>query len=300
MDRLALFKERVNRINPAILEGLQNKDRFSFRINRHLADLEVVEELKREGFDPEPVEWYPYAFTLPIEDKKRIIHSAPYTSHKIYIQNLSSILAALALEPEEGDWVLDLAAAPGGKSLIFSEMAGKVSAVEPNRKRFFRMLRNFKQHKAKNIQTYNKDGRVVFRSCPGWFDKVFLDAPCSSEAHIDLNEGITWWSLRRIHHFAHLQRQLLKSAFLSLKPGGVMVYATCTFAPEENEANLDWLLREFPTAYLLEVKPPIENWQPGLEEWEGTKFNPEVKKGVRILPKGAYSGFFFAKIGRGG
>jgi 16S rRNA C967 or C1407 C5-methylase (RsmB/RsmF family) len=293
---LSQFLERIEKINPAILEGLKGKEEFSFRINRHIGDLEVVEELKREGFEPKPVEWYRYAFTLPIGDRKRLINSPVYTSHKIYIQNLSSILAALTLEVGPEDWVLDLAAAPGGKSLIFSETAKKVSAVEPVRGRFFRMKRNFKEQKAKNIQTYNKDGRFVYKSCPGWFDKVFLDAPCSSEAHIDLKEGITWWSPRRIQRFSQLQKELILSAFGSLKPGGQMVYATCTFAPEENEGVLDFLVKKFPNARILPVEPPIENWQPGLEKWEGVEFDPQVRHGVRILPKGAYSGFFFAKI----
>ncbi len=68
---------------------------------------------------------------------------------------------------------MDLAAAPGGKSLIFSEKAKKVSSVEPDKKRFFRMKRNFKEHGAKNIQTYNKDGRFVYKATGELFDKVF-------------------------------------------------------------------------------------------------------------------------------
>ena len=291
-----IFFERINKINPEILEGLKEKREFSFRINKHKAGLEVLDELKKEGYNPKKIEWSEYVYTLPIVERKKITKSAPYTQNKIYIQNLSSIIAANSLDINENDWVLDLAAAPGGKSLIFSEKAKKISAVEPDKKRFFRMKRNFKEHGAKNIQTYNKDGRFVYKATGEMFDKVFLDAPCSSEAHIELDKGITWWNLKRVKRFSKLQKELMISAFESLKPGGEMIYATCTFSPEENEENIDFLLKKYPNAEILKVNLPIENIQKGITKWEDKKYNPEVKKAIRILPKDAYSGFFFCKI----
>jgi 16S rRNA C967 or C1407 C5-methylase (RsmB/RsmF family) len=291
-----IFFERIKKINPEIIEGLKSKDEFSFRINKHKADLEVINELRSEGYNPKKVEWSDYVYTLPMSDRKKITKSRPYTQNKIYIQNLSSIIAANALDIDENEWVLDLAAAPGGKSLIFSEKANKVSAVEPDKKRFFRMKRNFKEHGAKNIQTYNKDGRFVYKATGELFDKVFLDAPCSSEAHIDLDEGITWWNLKRVKRFSKLQKELLISAFESLKSGGEMIYATCTFSPEENEENVDFLLNRYENAEIVEVDLGISNVQEGITSWDGKEFNQEVKKAVRILPNGAYSGFFFAKI----
>ena len=287
------FFDRVKKINPKILKA--TKDRFSFRINHHRANTqETIDLLQKEGFFPEPVGWADDVFVLPIEDRKKITKTKVYTQNKIYIQNLSSIFAAYSLDIEPDDWVLDLAAAPGGKSLIFSERAGKVSAVEPDKSRFFRMKRNFKEHGAKNIQTYNKDGRFIYKACPAWFDQVFLDAPCSSEAHID--GEVTWWSMRRVRRFSKLQKELIISAYESLKPGGEMIYATCTYAPEENEAVVDFLLQKYPEATLIEVEVPFENYQKGLREWEEKEFSQEVAKCVRILPQGAYSGFFMAKI----
>ena len=291
-----IFFERIKKINPKIIDGLKEKNEFSFRVNRHKADLEVIDELKKEGYNPNPVEWNKYVYTLPIEDRKKIIKSLPYTQNKIYIQNLSSIIAANSLDVNEDDWVLDLAAAPGGKSLIFSEKAKKVSAVEPDKKRFFRMKRNFKEHGAKNIQTYNKDGRFVYKATGEMFDKVFLDAPCSSEAHIELEKGITWWNLKRVKRFSKLQKELLISAFECLKPGGEMIYATCTFSPEENEENIDFLLRRYENAKIVPINLSIDNIQEGITSWEGKEFLDDVKHAIRILPKGAYSGFFFAKI----
>ncbi len=291
-----LFFERINKINPEILEGLKEKREFSFRINKHKADLKVLDELKKEGYNPKKVEWSEYVYTLSIVERKKITKSTPYTQNKIYIQNLSSIIAANSLDINENDWVLDLAAAPGGKSLIFSEKAKKVSAVEPDKKRFFRMKRNFKEHGAKNIQTYNKDGRFVYKATGEMFEKVFLDAPCSSEAHIELDKGITWWNLKRVKRFSKLQKELIISAFESLKSGGEMIYATCTFSPEENEENIDFLFQKYPNAEILKINLPIENIQKGITKWENKEYNPEVKKAIRILPENAYSGFFFCKI----
>ncbi len=290
-----LFETRIKKINPDILECLATKESFSFRINHHRADTdEAIDLLKKEGFEPKPVEWAEDVFVLPIALRKTITKSKAYAQNLIYIQNLSSIFAAYSLDIGPNDWVLDLAAAPGGKSLIFSERAKKVSAVEPDKQRFFRMKRNFKEHQAKNIQTYNKDGRFIYKSCPGWFDKVFLDAPCSSEAHID--GEVTWWNLRRVRKFAKLQKELIISAFESLKEGGEMVYATCTFAPEENEGVIDFLIKRYSNAKLINIEAPFENKMEGITQWEEEEFSEDVKKTIRILPNGAYSGFFMAKI----
>ncbi|BCD68330.1 RsmB/NOP family class I SAM-dependent RNA methyltransferase [Nitratiruptor sp. YY09-18] len=290
-----LFEERIKKINPDILQALQSKDSFSFRINHHRATTdEAIQLLQEEGYEPEIIAWAQDVFVLPMSERKKITKSRAYTQNMIYIQNLSSIFAAYSLDIEPEDWVLDLAAAPGGKSLIFSERAKKVSAVEPDKGRFFRMKRNFKEHMAKNIQTYNKDGRFIYKSCPAWFDKVFLDAPCSSEAHID--GEVTWWNMRRVRKFAKLQKELIISAFESLKPSGQMIYATCTFAPEENEAVVNFLLSRYPEARVVPVEAPFPNKMAGIPEWEGEKFHPDVAKTLRILPQDAYSGFYLAKI----
>ena len=299
IDMEIILRERLDRIDPALWQALnKSKDSFAFRINRHRAERgKVLERLHKEGYYPKDVEWSKDVFTLPVSDRKRIVKSSVYTENLIYIQNLSSIYAAQSLDIESEDWVLDLAAAPGGKSLIFSEKAKKVSAVEPDKKRFFRMKRNFKEHLAKNIQTYNKDGRYIYKSCPQWFDAVFLDAPCSSEAHIDLaGEGVTWWNLRRVRRFSKLQKELIISAYESLKGGVHMVYATCTFSPEENEAVVNFLLKNYPNARLEPILCNLDNVRPGLPEWEGEFFDQRIRNTLHFIPKGAYSGFFMAKI----
>ena len=294
------FKNRLEQIEPTLFDRLQKKDEFSFRVNLHRSSpQEVLEFLKEDGLQPKSVEWYDGTFILPIEQREVLVKSKAYSQKLIYIQNLSSIFAALSLDVNKDDWVLDLAAAPGGKSLIFSELANKVSAVEKDKNRFFMMKRNFKESLAKNIQTYNKDGRFVYKATPQMFDKVFLDAPCSSEAHIDIKKGITWWSERRIYKFAKLQKELIVSAYESLKEGGTLIYATCTFAPEENEAVIDFLLKKYNNAKVVEIEHNLKNIQKGLTLWRGEKFDKSCSKTLRFLPQGAFSGFFMAKIVKG-
>jgi 16S rRNA C967 or C1407 C5-methylase (RsmB/RsmF family) len=291
------FENRLNLIEPSLFKRLEKKDEFSFRVNNNRSNpKEVLKELEKINLRANRVGWSDSVFTLPIELRDALVKSEVYANKKLYIQNLSSIFAALSLEVQQDDWVLDLAAAPGGKSLIFSELAQKVSAVEPDKNRFFMMKRNFKESLAKNIQTYNKDGRYIYKSCPGWFDKVFLDAPCSSEAHIDLKKGITWWSPRRIYKFAKLQKELIISAFESLKVGGKMIYATCTFAPEENEAVVNYLLKKYSNANIVDIEHNLSNIQNGLTKWQDEEFDSSLSKTIRFLPNGAFSGFYMAKI----
>jgi len=249
------------------------------------------------GFEPIETE-IKDAFLLPSNQRKLITKTSVYTENLIYIQSLSSIFSALELGVKSSDWVLDLAAAPGGKSLIFSETAQKVSSVEPDKSRFFAMKRNFKKMGAKNIQTYNKDGRFVYKATPEWFDRVFLDAPCSSEAHIDIKKGITWWSTRRIYKFAKLQKELIISAFESLKSGGVMIYATCTFAPEENEAVVDFLLKKYSNATVVPIEHNLKSVKSGICKWQDEEYSDEVKNSLRFLPTDGFSGFFMAKIAK--
>ena len=302
-DNEKIFFDRIKKINPNLLDILKRKkEKFSFRINRLKTSKEEIDNfLKREGIDFEKVKWFDDAYILDINDREKIIKSNEYSEGKIYIQNLSSIFCALQIDLKENEWLLDLASAPGGKSLLWSsllENRGKISAVEKDRNRFFMLKRNIKANGAKNIKTYQKDGRAIGKICPLYFDKVLLDAPCSSESKFDFTEEnpITYWSLRRVYRNSKLQKELISSAWKSLKEGGILVYATCTYSPEENEEVVDYLIKNSDDAKILKIDTPFENYQKGITSWEDKKYSDEVEKCVRILPEGAYSGFFIAKI----
>jgi 16S rRNA (cytosine1407-C5)-methyltransferase len=224
-----------------------------------------------------------------------------FNEGRIYIQGLSSQLAAIILDPRPGETVLDLAAAPGGKTLHIAALMhneGQLSAVEPVKHRFFKLKANLERGDASMVKTYLRDGREVGNKVPERFDRVLLDAPCSSEARIRSGRPETWahWSEKKIKEVARKQKRLLISAIRALKPGGTLLYSTCSFAPEENELVIQDALRRYPEMKVIPADIPVDNVQQGLSEWAGKSLNPEVKKCTRILPNQHMDGFFLCLL----
>ena len=172
-------------------------------------------------------------------------------------------------------------------------------AVESVKARFFRMRANLAQHGAPQVETYLMDGRAAGRRWPQRFDRVLLDAPCSSEARFTRHDPKSWahWSPRKIKEAARKQKPLLGAAIKALRPGGVLLYCTCSFAPEENEVVVNSQLRYF--ADEVEIAPltlPVTNTVPGLTEWRGKALNPQLARSVRLLPTEEMDGFFMCKL----
>jgi 16S rRNA (cytosine1407-C5)-methyltransferase len=176
---------------------------------------------------------------------------------------------------------------------------GHIAAVEVIRARLFKLQASLRRCGVSNVKTYLTDGRTVGRKTPERFDRVLLDAPCSSEARFNRREPSTWkhWSLRKIKECARKQRGLLRSAIASLKPGGTLLYCTCSFAPEENEAIVHGVLTQMGEAIEIEaVRLPLENVQPGITHWEGKDLHPDLARSVRILPDRQMDGFYLCKL----
>lgn len=235
-------------------------------------------------------------------DREMLTHSQEFNEGLFYIQNISSMLPAFILELETQQHILDLCAAPGSKT---SQMAalinndGYIAAVERNKKRYFKLQDNLKRQGVNCVKTFLRDGKTVYQHCKDKFDRVLVDAPCSSEAVFNTynHDSFKHWDPKNIKKIARDQWQLLYSGFVSLKPGGILVYSTCTFAPEENEAVINKLLKKFNhQVELLSFELPITNIQPGLTEWQSKPFHPDTQRCIRILPTQAYEGFFMAKI----
>jgi 16S rRNA C967 or C1407 C5-methylase (RsmB/RsmF family) len=179
------------------------------------------------------------------------------------------------------------------------ENRGELAAVELVRSRFFKLRANLQAQGATNVRTFLKDGETVWRHRPAYFDRVLLDAPCSTEGrfHTADPETHAYWSPRKIREMARKQHRLLFSAVQALRVGGVLVYATCAFAPEENEAVLDDTLGRFGAA--LHVEPlglDLDNMVPPLPSWEGRTFAADLSAARRVLPTPTMEGFFVAKL----
>ncbi|MDX1547748.1 MAG: RsmB/NOP family class I SAM-dependent RNA methyltransferase [Rhodothermales bacterium] len=302
------FLDRLRRIVPAaqyeaVVASFAAPQATGFRVNTLRAAVPaVVAALEAAGLRPRPVAWKPEAFTVAPEDRAALLASDAYAAGRIYVQNLASMVPADVLGARPGERVLDLCAAPGSKTLqLACAMAGEgeLAAVEVVRSRFFKLRANLAAQGAAFVRTYHQDGTKAWRYRPAHFDRVLLDAPCSTEGRFrtDDPETFAYWSPRKIREMARKQRRLLFSAVQCLRPGGVLVYSTCTFAPEENEAALDKALTTFGEALRLEpLGLDLPGMQPPLTGWGGRAFRHDLSEARRLLPSETMEAFFVAKL----
>ncbi|MEJ2132214.1 MAG: RsmB/NOP family class I SAM-dependent RNA methyltransferase [Gammaproteobacteria bacterium] len=254
------------------------------------------------GVALEPLGWMPETYLSHARDREGLVRSAVFTQGAIYLQNASSLLASRMLAPQPGEEVLDLAAAPGGKTIQLAAMMenrGRLAAVESVKGRFFRMRANLERAGVCNAVTYLMDGRSVGRKTPGRFQRVLLDAPCSSEARFRVTDPGSYghWSLKKVRECARKQRGLIASALEALVSGGRLLYCTCAFSPEENELVVQHALERFEgSVAVLPIEVPIPNVSPGLAEWRGTALDARLAKAVRVIPDEAFDGFFMCLL----
>lgn len=303
-----LFIDRLTKIVPdhwhkTVIESFSKNKPTIFRVNILKADIDLtIQAMQQESFVIEKISWLENAFSIPKEQRELLTHSHWVTKGLVYIQSLSSMLAPLLLEPKPGEEILDLASAPGSKTSQIAALMGnqgRIAAVEKSKPRFFKLKSNLAILGVNIVDTYLKDGGLVGKQVPNRFDRVLLDAPCSSEGRFKTSDESSWqfWSDKKIRQMSKTQWQLIVSAYHALKPGGVLLYSTCTFSPEENEAIINRLIKKFGDKIAIApLELPINNIMPGLTSWEGKAFHDDVKNAVRILPNEIMDGFFLAKI----
>ena len=248
-----------------------------------------------------PIEGLKGCFSVSGEDRQALLQHPAVSAGAVYPINPASVLAARALRAQAHEEVLDLAAAPGGKTLILAadmRNTGRIAAVEPVKGRFHRLRANMDRCGVQNVQFYLSDGRGIGRKVPGRFDRVLLDAPCSSESRIRLDEPGSYahWTLRKIKETARKQKTLIRSAFTALKPGGRLIYCTCAFAPEENEMIVNALLEAEPAADLEDIRSSAPGYRQGLTKWRTKSLDERLTRAVRILPDDLWDGFFLCRI----
>ncbi|WP_374723351.1 RsmF rRNA methyltransferase first C-terminal domain-containing protein [Calidifontibacillus erzurumensis] len=216
-----------------------------------------------------------------------------------YIQEPSAMFVAEQLAPSSGEKVLDLCAAPGGKTTQLAAMMngrGVLVANEINSKRVKALSENIERLGITNAIVINETPERLAERFQGYFDKILVDAPCSGEGMFRKDEeAILHWSEDKVLACAKEQKNILDAAYLMAKPGGIIVYSTCTFSPEENEQTIEAFLMKYPDVELLPIAK-IDGIESGRPEWSLTK-NYELEKTARLWPhKMSGEGHFVAKM----
>ncbi len=280
-----------------ILRGIAEKRFTTLRVNNLKYNIQdLMKYFKDINIKFDRVLWYKDALVIKNANEKDLQKLEIYKEGKIYLQSLPSMIPPLVLAPAEGDRILDLTAAPGGKTTeMASIMNGKgyILANELDKLRCERLKYNVEMQGAAIVEVVNGRGEKIGENYKEQFDKVLLDAPCSGEGRFTIYnvQSYKQWSMKTVNELAKTQKKLFKSAYEALKPGGTLVYSTCTLNKLENEQIIDWALNNFNIKQEridLDIKQAVPAFSNG--------FDKNVGKAIRILPSKDMEGFFVAKF----
>ena len=268
-----------------IIQGLHEKKIVTLRVNtiKYNKD-EVKQELSKENINFKDVNWYKDALIIENVREEQIQKLEIYKQGKIYLQSLSSMIPPIILDPKPGENILDMAAAPGGKTTqmaAISDNKALITACERNKIRGEKLKYNLQKQGIASVNVMLEDARNLsdFFS----FDKILLDAPCSGSGTDNVFKKN--FTKELIQKSSKTQEILLKKALKILKPGGEMIYSTCSILQSENEKILEKSLKNT-TDKLVPVK---------LSE-EILCLPSKIKEVAVIAPNEMFEGFFVAKI----
>ena len=249
---MALPEEFQNRMREmlgveyeAFMASYEEPRQYGLRVNTLKISPEEFERIS--PFEIKKIPWVTngYYYNEGISPAKHPYYAAGL----YYLQEPSAMAPASRLPVEPGDRVLDLCAAPGGKSTELAARLrgqGLLVANDISNSRAKALLHNLELFGASNILVANETPARLAEAFAGYFDKILVDAPCSGEGMFrKAPEVAASWSLQRVDFFAGQQRAIMESAVRMLRPGGMLLYSTCTFSAEENEGTVAWALDTF-------------------------------------------------------
>lgn len=286
-----LEKQYTEEYVKKIMSGYKKTRKTTLRVNTIKSSIEEIKnKLNEANIDYEQVDWSKEAFIIKNADEKIIQEMDIYQNGQIYLQSLSSMLPPIILDPKQGSDILDMAAAPGGKTTQIAALSNNkshITACEKNKIRFERLKYNIEKQGASCVFIMAKDSRYIddFFS----FDQILLDAPCSGSGTLNI-EDMKFeknFTEQLIEKSIKTQESLLKKAIKILKPGHEMVYSTCSILSSENEDVINRVIRNTDA----EIVPIYFD---GIEQLPllPTKINGTLC----ICPTELYEGFFVAKI----
>ena len=249
---LERMKQQLGEEYPAFLESLERPRAVALRMNP------LKGETPRMEFMGDPVPWEPMGWYYDPQSRPGL---HPYHEAGVYyLQEASAMAPVSLLDPQPGEWVCDLCAAPGGKTTqIAGRLAGEgfllCNEINPKRARI--LSRNIERMGVANALVTNEHPEKLAIRFEGCFDRVLVDAPCSGEGMFRKEEAaVTDWSVEAVEMCARRQREILQSAARMVRPGGRLVYSTCTFAPQENEETVEAFLRMHPDFSREPIRAP--------------------------------------------
>ena len=263
-------------MNILILKALEQPAVKAFYLNPHKK--EAIKYLNKEFIQPHVVVKDGYYFNY----EKYPLGKSPFFSCGLYyIQEPSAMLVTHFLNIQKDDYILDMCAAPGGKTCAAASQLSEdglmiANDIVPLRAKI--LSENVERFGLKNTIVTNCDPLVFENQLKGFFDKIILDAPCSGEGMFRKSDAaIETWSLEKVHECAHIQRQLLDAAMNLLKPEGQLIYSTCTYNTIENEEQIQYLLNHY-NCSLIPLKKS-HGMSPGMNMEEAVRLYPHHYQG---------------------
>ena len=289
---LKRMQEMLGEEYEEFLASYEQPRTYGLRVNTRKMTPEEFEE--RKIFPVKRIPWVENGFFY--EGDVRPAQHPLYAAGAYYLQEPSAMTPAACLPVEPGERVLDLCAAPGGKATeLGAKLKGKgvLVANDISNSRAKALLYNLEVFGIDNAFVTNETPERLADAFEGYFDKILVDAPCSGEGMFRKEQAVARdWTPEKSEYFAGQQREIVRQAVRMLRPGGKLLYSTCTFAPCEDEQTIAWTLEQFPQMRLIPL-PEYEGFSPGRPEWgsgnsagypEGANGNLELKRCVRIWP----------------
>lgn len=274
-----------------IIEGYSKKRKTTLRINTSKTSLNDVKKiLESKGIIYNEVSWYKNALIMENVSEKDIKKLDIYEKGEIYLQSLSSMIPPIIVNPKEGENILDMTAAPGGKTTQMANLSDNkamITACEKNKIRADRLKYNLEKQGANHVNVMLEDARKLNEFFS--FDKILLDAPCSGSGTLNLNdENIEkYFTKELVERSIKTQKELLTKAAKIVKKGGEIVYSTCSILKEENEKVIEEISK----------KEKLEIIHINKEDFENVLLLPvKIEGTICVMPDELYEGFFVAKL----
>lgn len=293
---LERMEEMLKEEFPAFLESYQAPRQFGLRINTRKISTEKFLEIS--PFHLTPIPWVENGFFYGSEDRPS--RHPYYQAGLYYLQEPSAMTPASRLPVSPGDIVLDLCAAPGGKATeLGSRLKGQglLVANDISNSRAKALMRNLELWGIENSLVTTETPRRLSQVFPEYFHKILIDAPCSGEGMFRKDPDVAkTWDLSRPDYFSSQQKEIVTRGISMLRPGGMLLYSTCTFSPQENEGVISFILENFPQMELLDI-PGYQGFSKGCPQWGNG--DPRLEKCVRIFPHHmAGEGHFLALLAK--